>query len=146
MMQTTLVKTDGLATTTGLYMREMVERYYLDMAPYAHLTLSELFDFVKNLPFRPDPDDCETLMRPLYTISMRGTGGDCDDKSIVIASWARLHSIPYRFVAVRRADRPVLHHVFPQLYIGDRWISADATYNFNTLGRERESYIERTII
>jgi transglutaminase-like putative cysteine protease len=39
-----------------------------------------------------------------------------------------------------------LHHVFPQLYISDKWISFDPTYSFNTPGREREKYAQRVII
>jgi transglutaminase-like putative cysteine protease len=41
---------------------------------------------------------------------------------------------------------PVLHHVFVELNIGGKWIHADPTYNFNTLGRAREEYTERVVI
>ena len=152
------IQTDGSAVTTGTYMRRMVDRYYQDMTPLAHLTLRELFSLVKNLPFRPDPPDAETLQRPYYTMTQSGFGGDCDDKCIALASWAKLRGgsynpedfparqYDYRFVAVRRADMPVLHHVFCELYINGMWIHADPTYKFNTLGREREQYEEYVII
>ena len=140
------IVTDGRATSTGPLMRQMVETYFMDMAPYAHLNLSEVFDIIKNIPFRPDPPTVETLMRPYYTLSSKGYGGDCDDKAIAMASYARLSKIPYRFVAVRRAHRKVLHHVFCQLYINNNWFTVDPTYNFNVLGREREGYAERIII
>lgn len=139
-------------------MRQMVDKYYHDMSPYAHFTLREIFNAIKSIPFRPDPEDAETLQRPAYTMNQSGLGGDCDDKCIALASWLKLkgggynpNDVPakkydYRFVAVRRADYPCLHHVFCELYIMDRWIHADPTYKFNTLGREREQYNEYVII
>lgn len=115
------------------------------MAPYAHYSLPEIFRFLKDLPYRYDPPQIETLMRPLYTINQQGYGGDCDDKAIAIAAWADLNGIPYRFVAVRKNNQPRLHHVFTELFVNGRWISADCTYNHNTLGCE-QSYAEKVII
>ena len=133
-------------------MRAMVEKHYLDMAPYASLSLQEVFDVIKSLPFRPDPDEAEVLMRPLYTMSMQGCGGDCDDKSIALASYCRLLNIPYQFVAVRAQGKKVLHHVYLRCYIKNAympqgmWIIADPTYRFNLLGRERMRYADHVII
>lgn len=145
-MKVQRLTTDGKATSTGPLMRRMVYTYYTDMLPWASLTLPDIFDTIKAIPFRPDPPDEETLMRPLYTMNGWGNGGDCDDKCIALASWAYLNGIPFRFVAVRRPDMPVLHHVICELYISDRWIHADPTYSFNTLGREREYYEEHVVI
>jgi transglutaminase-like putative cysteine protease len=142
----TTVKTNGSASDTGPLMHAMVRAYHMDMAPFASLTLPEIYDLIKNLPYRPDPVEQETLMRPRYTMNMQGTGGDCDDKAIALASWAVLNKIPYRFIAVRRGDRKSLHHVFPQLYITGKWVTTDPTYSFNALGREREHYVQRVII
>lgn len=136
------VQTDGSAQTTGRLMYHMVETYWRDMVPYTDRTLTEVFDRIKNIPFRPDPEFAETLQRPMYTMLGNGYGGDCDDKSIALASYCRAVGIPFRFVAVRRRDMPVLHHVYCMLYIRGIWIPADATYNFNALGRERETYAE----
>lgn len=146
LMIVTRLQTDGRATSTGPLMRRMVDTYYKDMAPYAYLPLNEVFDLIKALPFRPDPPDAETLMRPQYTMNMQGWGGDCDDKAIALASYCKLTGIPWRFVAVRRHDRKFLHHVYCELYIKGRWISADPTYSFNTLGRDREEYAQKVII
>ena len=267
-MITYKLQTDGRATSTGVLMRQVVEKYYQDMAPFASLSLLQMFDRIKNLPYRPDPDKVETLMRPRYTMNMQGSGGDClsedtlletrteyviisrikpgdiimgregwttvvsvsykgilpvnqyslssggrffatkdhrcilsdgaeikagklkigdsllkndyhpcendisvvsiekrgrrkvydletsdhgiylpgagivvhncDDKSIALAAYARLYSIPYRFVAIRRPGRKNLHHVATELYINGKWLFADPTYRFNTLGRTRE--------
>jgi len=127
-------------------MHRMVAEFKNDMLPYVHLSLPEVFDVIKAIPFRPDPVDRELLQRPYYTMNNMGAGGDCDDKAICAASYAALVGIPYRFVAVRRADRIYLHHVFTELYINGRWIHADCTYSFCTLGCEREHYEERLVI
>jgi hypothetical protein len=147
------IKTNGRACETGPLMREMVNRYFLDMAPFAHYSLIEIFDFVKNIPYREDPPNEETLMRPYFTIHGHGWGGDCDDKAIVIASWAKLVLPPdpqtgrsYRFIAVRRADSDSLHHVYPEVFYKGEYIICDATYNFNRIGRLRENYAEYVII
>ena len=139
------ITTDGKATTTGAIMRDVVETYYTDMAPYASLSLLEIFERIKNLPYRPDPPSVETLMRPSHTMQMRGTGGDCDCKALALAAWCRLHSIPFRFIAIRRPGRKSLHHVALELYYKDKWIFADPTYRFNTLGRKRDE-AERVVL
>jgi len=140
-------ETDGKATSTGPLMHYMVQRYYHDMMPYASLDMEEIFDTVKNIPYQADPDDAETIMRPLYTMQSVGSGGDCDDKAIAIASWALINRIPYRFVAVRAFGRPALHHVYAEIYkpnLGG-WIPMDATYSVNTLGQAGD-YVEHVII
>ena len=146
----TIVLVDGFAKTTGNYMRAMVDKYYKDMAPYASLSLIEVYNLIKNIPFRPDPDDAEVLMRPMYTMNSLGYGGDCDDKAIALASYCRLFYIPYRFVAVRDASKKMLHHVYLECYITNRyakgWIVLDPTYNFNRFGRERKKYAEYVFI
>lgn len=144
-MQIETVHTNGKVKSTGPLMHKMVNMYYKDMLPWAHWSLPDIFDFIKALPFREDPPTEETLMRPLYTMTLQGWGGDCDDKSIALASWAKLNNIPYRFVAVRRVDRTSFHHVYSLLYIGGHWIHADPTYKFNMLGRKRE-YAQYAII
>lgn len=140
------VETNGKATATGPYMHAMVEQYYDDMIPWGTYSLPEIFTLLKNIPYRPDPPTVETLMRPYYTMNRMGWGGDCDDKAIALASWAKINHIPYRFVAVRRQGKPTLHHVFTQLLVNGKWLSADCTYSVNTLGRERDVYAERVII
>jgi transglutaminase-like putative cysteine protease len=145
-MQETIILTNGFARTTGDYMRQMVDRYHLDMAPYASLSLIEIFDLIKSIPYRPDPIDAEVLMRPYFTMNMLGYGGDCDDKTIALASYCRLVGITYRFMAVRSEGEKMLHHVFLQCYIRDKWITFDPTYSFNRFGRERKKYAEYVVI
>lgn len=140
------VETNGKAHATGPYMHNMVRSYWRDMIPWGTYSLPAIFDRIKAIPYRPDPPTVETLMRPYYTMRGYGWGGDCDDKAIALASWAAINKMPYRFLAVRRPGQPTLHHVYPEVWTGDRWTVADATYQVNQLGRERERYAEKVII
>ncbi len=116
-----------------------------DMAPYVTLSLQELFDFLKSIPFHADPDDMELLQRPWYTINEAGQGGDCDDKMICVGAYCHLRGIPFRFVAVSRDQTP-LHHVLTELYIQGHWQIFDPTYAFNVLGRPDSIYPQRVIL
>lgn len=141
------VETNGKAKQTGPYMHWVVDNYCQDMIPYASKTLPELFDMLKNIPYRADPENIETLMRPLYTLNYMGYGGDCDDFAICVGCWAKLNKKPYRFIAVRKAGKKVLHHVFAQVYLNNiGWTTVDPTYKFNLLGCEHDRYVERVII
>jgi len=145
-MRITTVTTDGRAVSTGPLMYRMVAQYHRDMIPYSHMPLEQIYRIICDIPFRPDPLTEEVLMRPRYTMNSTGCGGDCDDKSIALASWAKLNNIPFRFIAVRAKNRETLHHVYPELYIIGRWTIADATYSINTLGHQREKYAEYVIL
>lgn len=138
------------AKQTGKFMHLMVNEFYRDMAPYASLSYPDFFDLMKSLPFNPDPHHIELLKRPMYTMKRIGPGGDCDDKSIAIGSWAKISGIPYRFVGVgmqtHKKKKILLSHVFPELYIGGNWISFDATYGFNLLGKTLVEYDKRTLL
>jgi transglutaminase-like putative cysteine protease len=136
------LQTNGKAQSTGALMRKVVDTYYLDMVEYAGCSAIQVFDILRKIPYRPDPKGTEALMRPLYTLSMRGYGGDCDCKAIAMASWAKLVGIPYRFVAIRRTGRKNLHHVATELYIttvhGSCWVFFDPTYSFNRWAEKRD--------
>lgn len=132
---------------TGREMYRMASAWKQDMAPYATLALSQVFNLLKSIPYRPDPPDEEFLQRPRYTLTRTGAGGDCDDKAIASGAWAHLNGIPFRFVAVSRYPRPaLLHHVYTEMYIGQRWIAFDPTYSFNVLGRPMCEYPQRVLL
>ena len=62
---------------------------------------------------------------------MIGAGGDCDDKSILIASYLHLNKIKFRFIGGSRKKNSPLHHVWVQAYIDGEWVNLDATYAWN---------------
>ncbi len=117
-----------------------------DMAPYATLSLQELFDLLKNLPWNADPTDTEFLQRPWFTLNQTGPGGDCDDKMICVGAWCNLLGIPFRFTAVSTTLKDPLHHVVTEMYIGGTWELFDPTYAYNVLGRPISIYPQRMIL
>jgi len=145
MMKVIKMKTDGTAEATGAIMHKVVNKYYLDMAPYASLSLQGIFDKIKSLPYREDPEKTETLMRPRFTMLMQGSGGDCDCKAIALAAYAKLQGLPCHFVAIRRPGRTVFHHVAVEILVGGHWLFADPTYSYNLLGVGRDE-AERKIM
>lgn len=138
------------ARQTGKAMHKMAKQYASDMAPWAHLSLIEIFDTLKALPYYPDPQNNELVKRPYYTMVGVYAGGDCDDKAVALASWAILNGIPYRFIGVgRRTNSNIkinLTHVYPMVYINSDWIIADATYNHNVLGANLGGYDRMEIL
>lgn len=138
------------AFQTGREMHVMVNNYFYDMAPWADLSALEIFEIISFLPFNPDPKGKELIKRPFYTMHKMYPGGDCDDKSIAVASWAKLNSIPYRFIAVGRKKRRFgkigLSHVYVEVYILGSWIMFDSTYSFNVLGQNLGGYDRMVIL
>lgn len=135
-------------TATEMY--RIASAWRDDMAPYATMSPTELFELLKSIPFHPDPNDStgegmELIQRPWYTLNQAGPGGDCDDKAVATGAWAWLNGIPFRFVAVSRSYEP-LHHVLTELYIDGVWWNFDPTYAFNALGRPDIAYPQRQIL
>ncbi len=71
-----------------------------------------------------DPEDCELLQTPDKTLEL-GVG-DCDDKSILLASL--LGSIGYevRYRAVG-FEPGLFEHVYVEVKLGERWIALETT-------------------
>lgn len=77
-----------------------------------------------NIRYVRDVDGVETVQTPDYTLDMRA--GDCDDKSVLVASLLLSVGHPVRFVAIgKSADNFV--HVYPEARIGNGWISVETT-------------------
>lgn len=131
---------------TGGLMTELSVRYQNDVSEYGHFSIIQFFDFVKNIPYKPDPKKQEFLQRPYYTLKQRGKGGDCDDKAICLGAYCVLASIPFRFVALGRKRDGRLHHVVIEILLGDLWVHLDATYSFNTIGKPMYDYPRHMII
>jgi transglutaminase-like putative cysteine protease len=124
-------------------MKIIAETYREDVAEYASMNLLDFYTMVKDIPYKYDMV-CgklgEILQRPQYTLNRNGAGGDCDDKAIVMASYAILNKIPYRFKAVGKIPNGAVSHVYTEFQIEGEWIPVDATYPHNTLGKVLSSY------
>ena len=126
----------GSPASTGAEMMRLVKTYASDIGDKANWSLPKFYDFVKKLPYRKDPDNNETLARPLYTLSSAWPYRDCDDKAILIGSWLFLNKIPFKFRASSSRKDKILHHVYVIANIGGKDLVIDATYPKNTLGTE----------
>lgn len=102
-----------------------------------------LFNFVQNsIRYVKDITDVETLHRPDEVLSLGC--GDCDDKSILLASLLESIGHPTRFIAIG-PDNENFVHVFVETKIGSNWISMDATEN-EPCGWRPSGYPARLVI
>ncbi len=130
-----LVNLTGPAQTSAEMLR-LVRDYSKDLGEKASWPLPRFFDYVRKLSYKNDPKGVETVARPAFTMLENWPWRDCDDKSILIASWCYLNAIPFRFVAASNQASKVLHHVYVIATINGKDYPIDSTYQNNTLGKE----------
>jgi transglutaminase-like putative cysteine protease len=87
--------------------------------------ISALHEFVRDrIRYVNDIRGVETLQQPERTLELRA--GDCDDKSILLASLLEALGYKTRFHAV--GFQPgVLSHVFPEVWHGTGWLPLETT-------------------
>lgn len=109
---------------TGRKMISIVKRFAHDIGCLSYLPLLDYFYYVASIPYQKDPIAIEFIQRPKYSLNS-SPFCDCDDKTILMASWAYLNHIPCRIVAVGKQR---LSHVFSEFFLEGEWIPLDATY------------------
>lgn len=125
---------------TGREMVGTVDAFFSDLGGYLSWPLSAWFDFVGLIPYESDEERfpervIELVPRPLYLLDRYLFPRiDCKKKAILIASWAKGNGYDFRFLAVSHRIDKKIHHVFPQVDLGNGWINADATFPFFRLG------------
>lgn len=131
---------------TAREMYRLVDRYAGDLAAFdagglslPALSLPQYYAAIRAIPYRQDARGIEVVTRPYLMLTAPGRGWDCKKKAIAIASWLKLHNIPYRFAAVSNRPSGEIHHVIVQAYIDNAWEDIDATYPRNQLF-EREPW------
>jgi len=124
---------------TAREMVRLVRTYAGDIGNKAKWPLKKFYEYVRALPFRPDPVGHETVSRPSLTMQAGYPWRDCDDKAILLGSWCYLNGVPFQFRASSKHPSKRLHHVYTICFINGKEICLDATYPQNELGRE-ESY------
>lgn len=77
-----------------------------------------------NVRYVKDINGIETLHTPEKILEMMA--GDCDDKSILLATFLESIGHPARFVAVGPEKNRYLH-VYVQTLIGKKWVSLEPT-------------------
>lgn len=106
-------------------------KYHKDLGIHQDDSLTDFFDYVKNIPYREDSLKAEIVSRPKYIMSGGAfeKGIDCKKKATLIGAWMNAHNIPWRLLAVSEKKNKKIHHVFPQAKIGGQWANVDATYS-----------------
>lgn len=85
--------------------------------------IGTLFRFVRDqIRFVRDINGIETLHTPDAMLELRS--GDCDDKSVLLASLLEAIGHPTRFVAVGRSAGEY-EHVYVETKLGAKWIALD---------------------
>jgi transglutaminase-like putative cysteine protease len=77
-----------------------------------------------NIRYVRDIHGVETIATPAKTLQMMQ--GDCDDKSLLVASLLEAVGHPARFVAVGRSPGDY-EHVLVETRVGSRWIPVETT-------------------
>jgi hypothetical protein len=84
----------------------------------------------------------ETLATPEKTLEFGQ--GDCDDKSVLLASLLASAGHPTRFVAIALTDPENFVHVYPETKIGANWIALETTEPVE-VGWEPEGVVKRLV-
>lgn len=129
-------------------MKEMVRRFYTDVAPFAFLDLESFFDLVKRMPYRmEDPSlGMQILQRPKFTFQRKIEVVACANKAILISSFLTLFGIKNGFVVSANKANENFSHVFN--WVKFPWKNEisfiDATYPENVIFREKR-YAKRKV-
>jgi hypothetical protein len=122
------------AQATAAEMARLAVQYSSDLGEKSSWPLQKIFSYVKNLPYRRDPENTESLARPALSMRPGFPWRDCDDKAIILGAWCAANMIPFRFLASSRRPDKSLHHVFLEAQAGAAPIILDATYPSHKLG------------
>jgi hypothetical protein len=87
--------------------------------------LIKLYKFIRDLPYKKDEEGIETITRQILTLHNIGKR-DCDEKTVLMGSIAKILGFPYRVVIAGRHKKP--HHIYLEIYYLNHWIPVDATY------------------
>jgi transglutaminase-like putative cysteine protease len=99
-----------------------------------------IHQFVRDkIRYTKDVVGVETIQSPDMTLKLRT--GDCDDKSILIASLLLSIGHPCRFVVVG-PEKNVYSHVYVETKIGNKWLPVETTEPWN-MGEIRKPSISR---
>lgn len=118
---------------TVLKIFEFAKKYQTDCLFLESKTPIEVFNFIKNLEYKPDPVGIEFLSRPDFSIFRNDLPRDCDDKTLIACCYFELKNYPYKIIVSGRSNKP--HHVYPIVFINNSWIYFDATYSSNEFNK-----------
>ena len=109
-----------------------------------------IFNFVKTyMRYTKDPHGVEMLHTPQAILKLikedSPAPGDCDDLSILFASLVKSIGYPVRLKVISTHPTGRFTHVYPQVKVYDKWVSADLAALDRPLGWQPTS-ISRQMI
>jgi len=100
--------------------------------------INALFEFVRDeIRYVMDINNVETVHMPEIVLAKRA--GDCDDKSLLLASLLESIGHPTRFKAIAMQLEDFCH-VYVQTKLGAKWISLDPTEDY-PMGWEPSGFV-----
>jgi transglutaminase-like putative cysteine protease len=118
-------------------MKRLIDAYWTDVSGYSLHSLEDIFDFVRNIPYVKDVDQAggngaeEVVMRPEFAIQ---NGSDCDDKTVLMASFLKNAGYQWRIVTVSYNPSTLEHvHTYAEVLVDGQWMPMDATYEQNMM-------------
>ena len=103
-----------------------------------------IFRYVQeSIRYVNDIQGLETLQTPLVTMDV--SAGDCDDKSVLLASLLESIGRKTRFVAVGYSSPGSYSHVYVEALINENWVPMDATV-LRPLGWAPRASVTRMVV
>jgi hypothetical protein len=105
--------------------------------PLSKMPFKVFYDFVRLIPYKKDKAPVEVIGRPAWIIENMAGGIDCKKKAVLISSWLHYHGIPYRLIGSSNRKDKQIHHIFPQAFFSNKWVTVDATYSKYRIGQKK---------
>lgn len=123
-------------------MHELCREFYSDLGPALNWPFLAWFNFVRQIPYMEDGRLIgdpwhEVLSRPGYILNGTLPFADCKKKAILVGSWCWGNGMPYKFIACCEDGTGEIHHVFPLVWNGSGFTSADCTFPEQIFGEPK---------
>jgi len=114
------------------YARQIVNQAGIRTKDYP-AQVSAIFTWLQaNIAFVRDPRGIDLYMTP--DVVLKTGAGDCDDFSILFATFLETLGHPAAFMAIQEPGSETFNHVIALTRIGTKWICADATDGAHGVG------------
>lgn len=97
------------------------------------------FEFVKSLPYVPDPTEFEMLQGAPYLLrggALGNGGSDCDCRTILLNSLLEAMGYETRLVLIRGPGKAQYSHIYSEVKVRGEWIPLDTIFKRFTVGME----------
>lgn len=131
-------------TQTSNEIRRLAYSYFTDLDKLLQLDLHSFFNYVKNIPYQIDTAPIEVVKRAKYILQDRKA--DCKKKTILCISYFIYHKINYRLIGTSNRETQIIHHIFPQIQINNKWLNFDATYPRNKIFQPKKNLTNAVIL